>query len=806
MQKLLKQLKIRIKYSKKLIGIIWLVANFQFVKSQTFTDMAPMQNIMESYANLDDYTGGGLSFYDFDDDGWDDLTFVHFNDSLSFYKNNQGIFEQLPLAIYDTGMAKHAVWVDYDNDSLNDLFVTFLDGPIKLYKNLGNLSFTDFTQQAGLNTSIGANHSIAFGDYDKDGFLDLFIGRYSYSSDTTLASEKNALLKNNGDGTFTDVTQNSGIDAGINQTLATIWLDYNKDGWPDIYVVTDRYHINNNLLKNNGDGTFTDVAANTGSLALNTHGMTNTVGDFDNDGDLDIYITNLGGLDTCRFLINNNNSNFTESAMIYGVDNLQATWGSSWIDADNDGYLDLIVVSQIGSLDSRNYLYMSNNGLSFTDSPQNFQSNAIADSRAIANGDINNDGRTDCVVLNTFGYQSFIWQNTGTNGNFVKITLQGTISNKMAIGSWIEVYANGQCYSRYTFCGENYLGQNSQHYIFGLGQASIIDSVLINYLSGISDKYYNLGVNQSYDFTEGETLINQIVYSGALSFCNGDSVILDAGIYDSYLWNTGSNQRFLTVGSSGIYWVNVTNAQGLLIASDSIVVFAANQPQISINSSNISCFNQNDGQVILELVNQTNNYTILWNGGLSGDTISNLSEGMYTYQYSDVYGCTAQDSIYIEEPFDFNIQTLITDFTVNNLGSIQTTINGGTPPYTIYFNGNVSGNIIDSLQPGLYYFEVVDANLCSHIENFEILFITSESSLNETPFLEIYPNPLNTNIFSISSNLRLEHIQIFNGIGQCIEFVKNGDQIQIIDPNVKGMLYLIVEYNNEVKCFKLTRL
>ena len=170
---------------KRFIFIFILIFSVCSIQSQTFVDVASQQNIHEFYSPLFDLTGGGISFYDFDNDGWDDLTFLRYNESIKFYRNNQGTFELIDLDIYDTGEAKHALWVDYDNDGQNDLFVTFFNGPVKLYKNLGDFNFIDFTQQAGLEGLLGANHSMRFGDYNIDGFLDLFVGRYSYEEDNS---------------------------------------------------------------------------------------------------------------------------------------------------------------------------------------------------------------------------------------------------------------------------------------------------------------------------------------------------------------------------------------------------------------------------------------------------------------------------------------------------------------------------------------------------------------------------------------------------------------------------------------------
>lgn len=783
------------------IFILFLIILRGDIESQTFVNVAPQQNIHEFYSPLFDLTGGGISFYDFDNDGWDDLTFLRYNESIKFYRNNQGTFELIDLDIYDTGEAKHALWVDYDNDGQNDLFVTFFNGPVKLYKNTGNLNFVDFTQQAGLAGLWGANHSMSFGDYNMDGFLDLFIGRYSYEEDNSLYSEKNVLMRNNGNGTFMDphITQ---IDVGINQTLANTWIDYNKDGLPDLYVVTDRHYFNNNLFENLGGDNFVDVAPSTGSIADNTDGMTSTVGDFDNDGDLDIFITNIGIEDSCRLLVNNNNSNFTESAAFYNVANMESTWGASWIDADNDGNLDLMVVSQFDTPDPRNYLYMNQNGNGFVESPQNFQSNAVADSRGIANGDINNDGKTDCVVGNTLEYDSFLWQNTGSGGNYIKMTLHGTISNKMAIGSWIAMYAGGICYSHYTKCGENYLGQNSQHLIFGLGQSNIIDSIIVKYTSGIIDKYYNINVNQAYHFYEGEIYQNQISYSSALSFCSGDSVILNAGIFDSYLWSNGSTEQFLTVTQSGTYWVDVTETSGFVTSSDTLFINVADAPQISINAENTSCSDAADGSIILDIVNQASNYTVQWNQGLQGDTLLNLLPGSYTYEYSDNYGCEYVDSISIFSPYALNVLSQISPYSELNFGSINSIINGGTIPYNIFLNGNLESSLIDSLLPGIYLYEVVDANGCIYSSNIEIINETIIGIEDENNFSISFQNPMIGNTLLVSSKVKISEIKVYNTLGQEMSsFFENN--ILHVSEEVTGIIYLKIISENRERNFKV---
>ena len=203
------------------------------------------------------------------------------------------------------------LWVDYDNDLDYDLFVTTENMPEILYNNDGNFNCTDVTQFAGLYGLPAVSEGISFGDLNNDGFLDFFLCRYMEIGDTNDISHINLLFMNNGDGTFTDKTVATEIGNEIAPSFQGVWLDYNKDGWQDIYVINDKPFDANYLYKNNGDGTFTDMADSAGAGLMLNDPMSNTVGDFDNDSDLDIYMSNVGNLSTeGKLLVNNNDGTF----------------------------------------------------------------------------------------------------------------------------------------------------------------------------------------------------------------------------------------------------------------------------------------------------------------------------------------------------------------------------------------------------------------------------------------------------------------------------------------------------------------
>jgi len=445
---------------------------------------------------------GGVSFFDYDQDGWDDLTFASKgNSTISFYKNNLGTFVE-EFFITSTGHSKQVLWVDYDNDGDNDLFITKVDGYNQLFQNDGSFNFTDVTTVSGFPNTILKTYGASFGDYDNDGFLDLFL--CNKDDDNIIP---NQLYKNNGDGTFTDVSAIAGISPVGHLSFCSVFFDYDKDGYQDIYISNDRFINTNILYKNNGDGTFTDTSITSGTnIAANA--MSTTIGDYNNDGWLDIYITNTS--EGNHLMQNNTDGTFTDVAILTGTEFNSIGWGANFFDADNDMDLDLYVSSMINDSSSglittafyenqnNNYSIPTNAGFN-SDSYVSF-CNAI--------GDVNNDGFQDFVVCNQSPDNQTLWRNNGGINNWIKISLEGVNSNKNGIGSWIEVSVNGNSIYRYTLCGESFLGQNSAVEIFGIGAAASIDYVKITWLSGVIDIINNVAPNQILNIIEGSTTLS----------------------------------------------------------------------------------------------------------------------------------------------------------------------------------------------------------------------------------------------------------------------------------------------------------
>ncbi|WP_046745455.1 FG-GAP-like repeat-containing protein [Kordia zhangzhouensis] len=447
------------------------------------------------------FLGSGISFCDYNDDGWDDITIgTQSGDPIKMYKNNgDGTFSlDTSLGINNTRQQKQVIWVDFDNDGDKDLYVSSNADGSRLYRNdTGTL--VDVTATSGLPTVAQDNSGASWGDYNNDGNLDVFLCNREISS-----PQSNYLYRNNGDGTFTNVSVAAGIDPGSHFSFCAAFFDYNNDGWQDIYMANDKTNTTNILYKNNGDGTFTDVSEQSGTnLAIDA--MSVTIGDFDSDTWFDIYVTN--GIQGNYFLRNNGDGTFTNIALSTGTIFGGVAWGAVFLDADNDSELDLYVS---GSLDGSvpgipSAAFYKNNGDGTFSSPTTtgFQGDT-RESYSNAIGDTDNDGFPEIIVSNSANDDIFLWKNqTVTTNNWLKVDLEGTISNKQGVGALIELSSGGTSQYRYTICGEGYIAQNSSTEFFGIGTNTTIDYVKVTWLGGAQDIVYNVTPNQRLHITEG---------------------------------------------------------------------------------------------------------------------------------------------------------------------------------------------------------------------------------------------------------------------------------------------------------------
>ncbi len=402
---------------------------------------------------------------------------------------------------------KHgAAWGDYDNDGYPDLFITYAvsrnnSGNNQLFHNKGDGTFEDVSDFAGVRGYYNDhNSSAAWWDYDLDGDLDLYVSSWS---------GMNRMFENNGDGTFADVSESSGLN-DWGRTWVAIPFDANNDNLPDLYVVND--FGRNSFFLNHGDKTFADATDQFG-LGDEGNGMGVTVGDYNNDGLFDIFLTNIFEYYPNPLYTNLGNGIFVENAQEMGVDSTDWAWGTEFFDCDHDGDLDLYVVN--GYCDpsvavvANNFFFrndlVENHQPGFTDISAESNTNTSAEARALAVFDNDDDGDLDMLVSN-MRQQPYLFRNETATLNWLKIELEGTVSNRNAFGSTVMVRTGDKRYYRY-YTGVQFLAQNILPVHFGLGEATVADEIIIRWPNGVEESFYNIAVNQQIKVKEGAGLV-----------------------------------------------------------------------------------------------------------------------------------------------------------------------------------------------------------------------------------------------------------------------------------------------------------
>ncbi len=519
----------------------------------------PYAHIMAGYTSL----GASVAVGDYDRDGFEDLFMTDSKeDGKNHLYHNNGDLTFTDVA-EESGVANgndaqnasaDALWFDYNNDGWLDLLVVRF-GHNQLFKNLGNGKFKDVTKESGIDRYMNAITAIAF-DYDHDGYVDLFIGSYFqpiniFNPDTPRFFPESFETANNGggvtvfhnnrDGTFTDVSEKVGIKVS-GWTLDLGHGDANNDGWDDLYAAcdfgTDRFFVNN------GDGTFKDITESAVGFD-SKKGMNVDWGDFDNDGLLDIYVTNITDdyMREGNFLWHNNgNLTFSDVGRETGTFNTGWGWAGKFLDYDNDGWLDLYVVNGwvsgsnesyvpdifamvtkpgVDFADARNWPAMGSKSLSgyqkkrlfhnergqiFKDEAPRHGLDSVKDGRGIGVADFDNDGRLDMVVSNA-NSEPYFYHNImpiGPSGpHWVELLLEGTKSNRFGVGAQARFTVAGKTYLRFVNGGNGFASQSTFRIHLGMADQKTVERAEIRWPSGARQVFENLGADHIYKIVEG---------------------------------------------------------------------------------------------------------------------------------------------------------------------------------------------------------------------------------------------------------------------------------------------------------------
>jgi enediyne biosynthesis protein E4 len=538
-----------------------------------FTDIAKKAGLADSvvFGGVDtkkyiiETTGTGVAIFDYDNDGWPDIFIVNGTSldappgrraptSHLYHNNHDGTFSDVTqkAGLTHTGWGQGVCAGDYDNDGWQDLYVTYY-GKNVLYHNNRDGSFTDVSDKAGVAGSGKSwGNGCAFVDYDRDGHLDLMVANYVDFDLATapspgdrasciwkgvpvmcgpqgLPAAKNILYHNRGDGTFEDVSKKSHIDqADGHYSLSVSTLDYDDDGWPDIFVACDS--TASILYRNNRDGTFTDVAITAGA-AFNEDGraqagMGSSIADYNGDGKLDIFKTNFSD-DTATLYRNNGNGTFDDVTYPagLGLNTKYLGWGTMFFDFDNDGWPDLLLVNghvypevdsqHLGStFQEPRILYHNNGNGAFTDISADAGPGitTVNSSRGLAIGDLWNDGHLSAVISNMNAPPSLLVNDVRNPNHWIAFHLIGTSyaaasqtlrTNRDAIGARITMHAGPRLFVDEVRSGSSYDSNSDMRVHFGLGSATKLDSVQIRWPSGLVETFDNLAVDKIHSIKEG---------------------------------------------------------------------------------------------------------------------------------------------------------------------------------------------------------------------------------------------------------------------------------------------------------------
>jgi tetratricopeptide (TPR) repeat protein len=533
----------------------------------TFTDVTQQAGI--TYRNfsgtrtsqLPEDMGSGAAWGDYDDDGWEDLAIANEVGPLSmtdaerrasparvvlYHNNHDGTFtdvtDQSGITFRGWGMA--VAWGDYDNDGRIDLLITAY-GHNVLYHNDGGGHFSDRSATTGIGRPEGFWTGAAWGDYDRDGFLDLYVTGYvKYTkgpiagapgvvevenpasiNPASFAAERKLLFHNNRDGTFTERAKAAGVDNPAGRGLAAAWVDLDGDGWPDLYVGNDL--SDNVLYRNRHDGTFEDIS-HASHVADYRSTMGIAVGDWKGDGRLDLFLTHwlaqgnalydnvpLLGPRTAR----SPRVMFVDESDRYGLGQISLDfigWGTSFIDYDLDGKLDLFVVngSTLQRREAPTQLAPMRSQLFWNRGPTEgfFETSTVSGDffkgrwvgRGAAFADFDNDGDVDVIVTTNGGAAHLLRNDGGNRNHWLQVQLRGTKSNSQGIGARVRLVAGGVSQIRQVGAQASYLSQNSLIETFGLGSTLRADTLEIVWPSGTRDVLTNLPANQRLRVVEGK--------------------------------------------------------------------------------------------------------------------------------------------------------------------------------------------------------------------------------------------------------------------------------------------------------------
>ena len=538
-----------------------LVEPLEARRVMTTISFADVTSLLGEFQRRGTGSWAGVAWFDYDNDGNEDLFMAHnaSRQNRLFENNGDATFTEVTesVGLADTGPSNGVVAGDIDNDGFMDLMVagagddhTRQPNILKLYRNVGDNEtgdrmFVDITEQSGLTGPL-SHSTVAMADINVDGYLDVFVA-------ARVNGHMSQLYLNNGDLTFFDITDQSGVKANLG-VCANAFSDYDLDGDPDLFVAPcDEVNFIPSpvqLFRNDGSGKFTDVTVESG-LDVRGFWMGLSFADADNDGDQDFFATNYGGPSRPHaFFQNNGDGTFSEIGRQLGVAAWEFGWGASLTDFDNDGLADLAftgtyAIRGFDRIDSHGnpgrFFYNTSTddaSLAFSEASHDvfgFDLSSMHTS-GMAHADFNEDGFLDLMLLTqprdiSLQPQS-LFLNSGNDNHWVGVELEGTTSNRDAVGARVHVEANGLSQVREVQAGTSFASMDSQSLRFGLGERSRIDVIRVHWPSGLEEWFYPSEVDTVMQLMEGqgsEPIAGDTNFDGEVAFADFLNLAADFG-------------------------------------------------------------------------------------------------------------------------------------------------------------------------------------------------------------------------------------------------------------------------------------
>lgn len=654
--------------------------------------------------------GCGISTADFNGDGWDDVTVSGSDGWVNLYTGGpNGLTAFDAWEILDEGKA--VLWFDIENDGDLDLLLGVLNVGVYLYVQQSDGSFSEEGAERGLPTLTSWNvRGFSARDYDNDGDLDVYIASYHDLSNQVV--HENILLRNSGAGYFQDVTAIAGVGNGYMHSFQGTWMDFDDDGFEDLWVINDRSIFPNALYRNLGNGTFTNIAADT-QCDIGIEAMSATLFDPDNDGDWDQYITNIEN--NPNAFLRNNNGTYEDIAALAGVASMQYGWGACAIDVNGDRWDDLMVATYRfpNSLPYDNHLYLNlGTGTEFVDMTD-WWPNEQLQLYCLARLDLDGDRAPDIIGHGNAAYDQVLLNTNPDGAARLTVDLVGTTSNSRGVGAVIKVHADGLTQMRQVDAGCDYMTQHTYTQFFGLGVVALIDSIEVFWPAGSREVLYDVPSNSALMVVEGtanaqlEPVVQPCPWADAAWVVPFDPVAVEM------TWNGVPVTSDTVVADSSGQWVlEASWWSGGVTWSEVVTWEAVPEPEVSLSVQQPACFDE-PGLVSWLFSESTvvNISDSIWGGSAQAQP---FAAGFYDVEIENLPGCIQHADFEIFPAPPIQVEAML-DLPAchGELGGLELVASGGTPPLTLDFGGADP----QALSPGTWSYSVVDSLGCSLMDS-----------------------------------------------------------------------------------------